>query len=156
MAWPMNLHLFALALAAWLLVWPSSATAQLYKCVNNGAVTYQGAPCPAGEVGRQPTVDELNAQRKKKLAQSAEVSPKPSPAVGGAALPLSEPMPAAKPGAAPPAAPAPQFKCDGRRYCAQMTSCAEATYYLANCPGVKMDGDGHGNGVPCERQWCRR
>jgi hypothetical protein len=46
------------------------------------------------------------------------------------------------------------FKCDGRTYCSQMTSCAEATYFLRNCPGVKMDGDG--NGIPCERQWCSR
>lgn len=44
------------------------------------------------------------------------------------------------------------FRCDGRTHCSQMTSCAEATYFLKNCPGTKMDGDG--NGVPCERQWC--
>jgi micrococcal nuclease len=46
------------------------------------------------------------------------------------------------------------FRCDGRRYCSQMTSCAEATWFLGNCPGTKMDGD-H-DGVPCEAQWCRR
>lgn len=45
-----------------------------------------------------------------------------------------------------------QYKCDGRTYCSQMTSCAEATYFLKNCPGVKMDGD-H-DGIPCEDQWC--
>jgi hypothetical protein len=44
------------------------------------------------------------------------------------------------------------FKCDGRIYCSQMTSCAEAKFFLENCPGVKMDGDN--NGIPCERQWC--
>jgi len=48
--------------------------------------------------------------------------------------------------------PAPSFHCDGRRHCSQMTSCAEATYFLKNCPGVEMDGDQ--DGVPCERQWC--
>jgi hypothetical protein len=47
-----------------------------------------------------------------------------------------------------------QFKCDGRTYCSQMTSCEEATYFLRNCPGVKMDGNN--DGVPCEQQWCRR
>lgn len=46
-----------------------------------------------------------------------------------------------------------QYKCDGRTYCSQMTSCAEATYFLRNCPGVKMDGD-H-DGIPCEMQWCK-
>lgn len=49
--------------------------------------------------------------------------------------------------------PAQVFSCDGRKYCSQMTSCAEATYFLKNCPGVKMDGNG--DGVPCEQQWCR-
>ncbi len=44
------------------------------------------------------------------------------------------------------------FRCDGRTYCSQMTSCAEATYFLRNCPGVKMDGNN--DGVPCEQQWC--
>jgi cold shock CspA family protein len=45
------------------------------------------------------------------------------------------------------------FRCDGRTYCSQMSSCEEATYFLRNCPGVKMDGDN--DGVPCEEQWCR-
>lgn len=45
------------------------------------------------------------------------------------------------------------FKCDGRKYCSQMTSCAEAKSFLQNCPGTEMDGDA--DGVPCESQWCR-
>jgi excalibur calcium-binding domain-containing protein len=45
------------------------------------------------------------------------------------------------------------FKCDGRIYCSQMTSCEEATFFLKNCPGVKMDGNHDGG--PCEQQWCR-
>jgi len=54
--------------------------------------------------------------------------------------------------AAPPAAM--NFRCDGRTYCSQMTSCTEASWFLKNCPGVKMDGNR--DGVPCERQWCAR
>jgi len=46
-----------------------------------------------------------------------------------------------------------RFKCDGRTYCSQMTSCAEATFFLQNCPGTKMDGNN--DGIPCERQWCK-
>lgn len=46
-----------------------------------------------------------------------------------------------------------QFRCDGRTHCSQMTSCAEATYFLRNCPGTKMDGNN--DGVPCEQQWCK-
>lgn len=45
------------------------------------------------------------------------------------------------------------FRCDGRQHCSQMSSCAEATFFLKNCPGVKMDGDG--DGIPCEQQLCR-
>ncbi|MCK6421925.1 MAG: excalibur calcium-binding domain-containing protein [Aquabacterium sp.] len=33
-----------------------------------------------------------------------------------------------------------------------MRSCDEAKFFLAHCPGVKMDGDR--DGVPCESQWC--
>lgn len=44
------------------------------------------------------------------------------------------------------------FRCDGRTYCSQMTSCEQATFFLRNCPNVRMDGDG--DGVPCEKQWC--
>lgn len=47
---------------------------------------------------------------------------------------------------------APAFQCDGRQHCSQMTSCSEATFFLRNCPGTKMDGDG--DGVPCEQQLC--
>ena len=45
------------------------------------------------------------------------------------------------------------YRCDGRTHCSQMTSCAEANYFLKNCPGVKMDGNN--DGIPCEMQWCR-
>lgn len=52
----------------------------------------------------------------------------------------------------PSVAPDQLFHCDGRKRCAQMTSCAEATYFLNHCPGTRMDGD-H-DGVPCQSQWC--
>jgi micrococcal nuclease len=45
-------------------------------------------------------------------------------------------------------------RCDGRQFCSQMSSCVEATWFLNNCPGVKMDGDR--DGVPCEQQWCSK
>lgn len=45
-----------------------------------------------------------------------------------------------------------RFQCDGRTHCSQMTSCAEATYFIRNCPNTQMDGNG--DGVPCESQWC--
>ena len=48
--------------------------------------------------------------------------------------------------------PSSVFRCDGRTHCSQMTSCAEAEFFLKNCPDVKMDGNN--DGVPCEKQWC--
>lgn len=75
------------------------------------------------------------------------------------AAPASAPASAAAPArtsAAPAAAVATgaNFRCDGRTYCSQMTSCEEARFFLANCPGVKMDGNR--DGEPCEQQWCSR
>ncbi|SDK56275.1 Excalibur calcium-binding domain-containing protein [Methylophilus rhizosphaerae] len=55
----------------------------------------------------------------------------------------------------PASGPSPSdSRCDGRRYCSQMTSCAEAQYFLSHCPNTEMDGD-H-DGIPCEKQWCGR
>lgn len=44
------------------------------------------------------------------------------------------------------------FRCDGRTHCSQMSSCAEATWFINNCPGTAMDSDN--DGIPCEQQWC--
>jgi hypothetical protein len=63
------------------------------------------------------------------------------------AIPLAETSGTAQP------TPEGRFRCDSRIYCSQMTSCAEATYFLQHCPGTKMDGDN--DGVPCEKQWCK-
>jgi hypothetical protein len=62
--------------------------------------------------------------------------------------PLTRPTPTPSTGTS-----AATYKCDGRIYCSQMMSCAEATYFLQNCPGTKMDGN-H-DGIPCEKQWCK-
>ncbi|WMS92397.1 cold shock domain-containing protein [Pseudoalteromonas sp. HL-AS1] len=40
------------------------------------------------------------------------------------------------------------FTCDGRQHCSQMTSRAEAVFFINNCPNTKMDGDRDGD--PCE------
>ncbi|HEX2012861.1 MAG TPA: cold shock domain-containing protein [Roseateles sp.] len=44
------------------------------------------------------------------------------------------------------------YRCDGRQHCSQMGSCAEATWFINNCPGTQMDGDR--DGIPCEQQLC--
>lgn len=68
----------------------------------------------------------------------AEPRPASRPARGAAVAPAG--------GSAQAAATSPH-RCDGRTTCAQMTSCAEARYFLAHCPAVTMDGN-H-DGVPC-------
>lgn len=76
----------------------------------------------------------------------------PSDTAASAATPRPPAAPAA--GTAPAVHEATARRCDGRRYCSQMTSCDEATWFLRHCPGTEMDGDG--DSVPCERQWCAR
>lgn len=44
------------------------------------------------------------------------------------------------------------FRCDGRTHCSQMSSCAEAKWFINHCPGTKMDGNN--DGIPCQEQWC--
>lgn len=52
----------------------------------------------------------------------------------------------------PAATPSPGDRCDGREHCSQMHSCAEATWFIRNCPNTRMDGD-H-DGIPCEQGLC--
>ncbi len=76
-----------------------------------------------------------------------------SPTLSAQPAPSVQTAPSADLSFAPSLAPnAVNSRCDGRTYCAQMTSCTEAKYFLNNCPGTQMDGD-H-DGVPCEQQWC--
>lgn len=88
-------------------------------------------------------------QSRRQQAQAAAASLAQPPGTGtGTAAPRGRSAAAAAP-AAPVASP---YRCDGRQYCAQMTSCAEAKFFLKNCPDPRMDGN-H-DGVPCEQQWC--
>jgi hypothetical protein len=134
-----SLLVFAFAIASQSL----EAASSVYKCTNNGSVTYQSEPCPSGESKPAPTVEQLNAERKKMLLQP------PNGTLGSNSTSSRVPPDAAT---APVAIPDNRFKCDGRRHCTQMTSCSEAKYFLDHCPGVKMDGDR--DGIPCEEQWC--
>jgi hypothetical protein len=120
------------AVAGLVLAVSGTVAAPANKCIVAGKVTYQQGPCPSDEVRKSATVQELNAEEKRKRAAAPSASPsKVAPAT-----------PVASNG----------FSCDGRKYCSQMQSCAESKFFLANCPGVKMDGDK--NGIPCEQQWC--
>ncbi|MFA1563311.1 excalibur calcium-binding domain-containing protein [Aliivibrio fischeri] len=42
-------------------------------------------------------------------------------------------------------------RCNGKHYCSDVKTYAEAKWVLNNCPNTHMDGDN--DGVPCERQF---
>ncbi|MEO7056342.1 MAG: excalibur calcium-binding domain-containing protein [Caldimonas sp.] len=132
-----NMSSHALVFVVWaslLTAVPAVSASPPNKCTVNGTVTYQQGPCASDQVRRTPTIQELNAGAKRKR-EAASSAPARSVATTGAAGTAG-------------------FSCDGRTHCSQMKSCDEAKYFLANCPGVKMDGDR--NGIPCEKQWCTR
>jgi cold shock CspA family protein len=60
--------------------------------------------------------------------------------------------PVAAPAAATTATSSSGYRCDGREHCSQMSSCAEATWFIRHCPNTKMDGDN--DGIPCEQGIC--
>lgn len=116
------------------------------KCIVGGTVTYQQDPCPFKQVRKQPSIEVLNAAEKKRR-EAAEAAEASAPVKHAPTTTSSSTVPTL------PSVPS-NFRCDGRKVCSQMTSCEEAKYFLANCPGVTMDGDK--NGIPCEKQWCSR
>lgn len=128
------------------------AEAQVHRCTIDGTVTFQRDPCPTQGPRKPTSAADLNSVRPvtpsdgkdrtgnwsvKDRATSHTASPSPGTATVGNGK-----------------SQAPGFRCDGRTYCSQMTSCEEARYFVANCPGVKMDGNHDGN--PCQKQWCGR
>lgn len=54
-------------------------------------------------------------------------------------------QPASPPAMSRPAASG--FTCGAKRYCREMTSCAEARFYLSQCGLSRLDGDR--DGIPC-------
>ncbi len=146
------------AVAALVLTVSTAGAAAPNKCLVNGTVTYQREPCPSDQVRKQPTVQELNADEKRRRSTAAAsvadgVSTQQPTTIGTPAVSTKPTTPAPTTSPTTTTVPA-SYRCDGRQYCSQMTSCAEAKYFLANCPAVKMDGDK--NGIPCEQQWCSR
>ncbi|MBP0447337.1 thermonuclease family protein [Roseomonas sp. SSH11] len=63
----------------------------------------------------------------------------------GGALPTTS-APAAPARSSPPTSSS--FSCGAKQYCREMTSCAEARFYLQQCGLSRLDGDR--DGVPCE------
>ncbi|MEY4585035.1 MAG: hypothetical protein RJB10_1532 [Pseudomonadota bacterium] len=148
-----------------LFVFATSVNAQqMFKCKVNGTITFQQDPCPVGQVRKLPSLQELNAGEKKRREAAALAAEK-----SGVTSAVTQEKTASQhqnpqsssekftptPFNAPTVSTSSSsFSCDGRKHCSQMKSCEEAKYFLANCPGVKMDGDR--DGIPCEEQWCSR
>ena len=128
----LKISLLFTAIAGLVVAVSGVGAAMPYKCMVNGTVTFQQGPCASDQPRKSPTVSELNAAEKRRRAATAAAAQEN----GASAAPTTTGG----------------FSCDGRKYCSQMKSCAEAKYFLTNCPGVKMDGDR--NGTPCEQQWC--
>jgi hypothetical protein len=78
------------------------------------------------------------------LLSPAQPPPTPVPA----SIPATTLAPTGSLNTATPVLNRSSFSCDGRQYCSDMTSRAEAVYFIRNCPNTKMDGDN--DGVPCE------
>ena len=117
--------------------------AEVHKCIIDGRTTYQSQSCPS-TAGSQPQI----AERLSKARSEQARPPLQSSTSNAAKVPPSSNT--VTPSVTTPKS---QFRCDGRTRCTQMRSCAEATFFLRNCPGVQIDGD-H-DGIPCEEQWCQ-
>ena len=117
--------------------------AEINKCVIDGRTTYQTQSCPAAGGSKLLTADKVaktSSEQGQPLQKSAKDIAARQPPSFNTATPSATTLKS-------------QFRCDGRTRCPQMKSCAEATFFVKNCPGVQMDGD-H-DGIPCEEQWCQ-
>jgi len=112
-----------------------------YQLVERQTASLQSAPA-ASRTTPEPQASASVAPSRKRAPSTVSATPALREVVA------SEPSTTAEP------QPYKQFQCDGRTRCAQMTSCDEAKFFNANCPGARMDGDK--DGIPCEQQWCNQ
>jgi len=136
-------------LMVFIVLYTADSLGAVYKCTDaNGRVIYSDTACdnkadrqsvelqPLAEVKAEQSFLSRMTEKLKGIFQSASgkeqanSAPKPS-------ISANESL---------------NSQCDGRTRCSQMTSCAEATFFIKNCPNTEMDGDG--DGIPCEKQWC--
>lgn len=157
--------MLTVAIAALAFSFPLLAATPVHKCVVNGTATFQRDPCPSGQIKPPPTAEQLNRDQKKRNESAGAINAIRSQQSAPAAavqLPIAAVADPAlttrrtderRISTAAPSQSSAKLSCDTRKYCSQMTSCTEAKYFLANCPGVKLDGDA--DGIPCEEQWCK-
>lgn len=114
---------------------------------------------------------------KDQSGQESNASPSPTSSPIPTPTPSQTPSPTMTPTLAPSATPTPKststpiptpkpsvtssttqdssggFVCSGKTTCGQMTSCAEAKFYLNSCGLKSLDRDN--DGIPCETTHCK-
>jgi hypothetical protein len=121
------------------------------RCTDGTTIAYRDTPCPTGQNANlvsRGTVTFLKENRAKQEPSSASASLSRERMLKDDRRGRDQ-MASSSARASDGSA---FFRCDGRTHCSQMHSCEEATYFMKNCPGVKMDGNN--DGIPCEKQWC--
>jgi len=122
----------------------------VYKCTDaNGRIIYSDTACDSN-TNRKPLELQPLAEVKAEQSFLSRITEKLKGFFQSASN--TEPVKSI-PNAGPTVNKSPNYRCDGRTYCSQMTSCEEATFFINNCPNTKMDGNN--DGIPCEKQWCQ-
>lgn len=121
----------------------------------NAELVRRGAAWVYRQYNRDPSLppQEAEARQAKRglwaLPTSEQVPPWAWRRNGGRAPATLQPSAAGRAGAAAPSSSAAGLSCGSKRYCTQMSSCAEAQFYFRQCGLSRLDGDR--DGVPCER-----
>ena len=121
----------------------------------NAELVRRGAAWVYRQYNRDPALLPLEAEARQArrglwaLPASEQVPPWVWRRNGGQATATSQPPAPRRAGAAAPSNSAAGLSCGSKRYCTQMSSCAEAQFYFRQCGLSRLDGDR--DGVPCER-----
>jgi endonuclease YncB( thermonuclease family) len=123
----------------------------------NAELVRRGAAWVYRQYNRDPALPPLEAEARRArrglwaLPASEQVPPWEWRRNGGAGVPTatSQTRTPSRPATPPQASGGAGMSCGSKRYCTQMTSCAEAQFHFRQCGLSRLDGDG--DGVPCER-----
>jgi hypothetical protein len=127
-----------------------SGYGDMIKCTDaNGHIDYSNKPCDNNVASK--TIHAPSTQKTSNLNEidSSKQDVKTISTTSTQELPASRDQPS---NSKLPTNSWQTYRCDGRTYCSQMSSCEEATFFINHCPETKMDGDM--DGIPCESQWC--
>ena len=121
----------------------------------NAELIRRGAAWVYRQYNRDPALPRLEAEARQArrglwaLPANEQVPPWEWRSNGGRASAIPSRPPASPTAAAPQSRSGGGFSCGSKRYCTQMSSCAEAQFHFRQCGLARLDGDR--DGVPCER-----